>query len=158
MTPQEQHSLDLLVIDDTDIMRDLLKDALELIGLPDIKVKVDTASDGLQGLEMYRARRDSGKLYDGVLTDLSMPKACGDDVLEGIRKIDSQVPVYLITGAENTGEYANRLLRAKQFKPDRILHKPISMDIIPELIREISAKKVSLGYTPPQQKPEAYQS
>jgi two-component system, NtrC family, nitrogen regulation response regulator NtrX len=77
----------ILVIDDEKSIRNTLREILEYE-----KFMVDTASDGLEGLELLNA----GK-YEVVLCDIKMPKMDGIEVLEQVLKI-SDTPVIMISG------------------------------------------------------------
>ncbi len=57
--------------------------------------KVDIASDGAEALEYFIT---SGKTYDFVVTDLSMPKLSGTELAKKIRESDPLIPIILSTG------------------------------------------------------------
>ena len=77
----------ILVVDDDDEIRDLLEFDLQQSGY-----NVDTASDGIQGLEKALVSR-----YDLILLDVMMPKMNGFDVCKNIRKSQNSVPILLLT-------------------------------------------------------------
>ena len=66
--------LKVLVVDDEEGIRDILQDLLEENGC-----KVDTASNGQEALRQLEA-----KSYDGLVTDLKMPKMNGIDLIKTI--------------------------------------------------------------------------
>lgn len=66
----------ILVIDDSEIIRDLLADFLA-----DIGHDVDSAPDGEQGVEM--ALTDE---YDLCICDMHLPKKSGKQILEAVRE------------------------------------------------------------------------
>ena len=68
--------------------------------------EVDCAFDGLEGLEYY----DKGK-YDVVITDLSMPRMNGLDMLSKIKELDDSQAV-LITTAHSESEYMFGAIKA----------------------------------------------
>ncbi len=78
----------ILVIEDEEDVRQLLFDILSSEGHD-----VEVASDGIQGLDIFR-----GSDFDLVCTDLGMPKVSGWQVAEEIKRIGRRVPVAIITG------------------------------------------------------------
>ena len=77
----------LLIVDDDDEIRELLEFDLAQSGY-----KVDTAQNGLEGLE-----KAVSNYYDLVLLDVMMPKMNGFDVCKNIRKSKPELPVLLLT-------------------------------------------------------------
>jgi two-component system chemotaxis response regulator CheY len=69
-------ALRFLVVDDSELMRKVIRDVLSRLGLDD----VDEAVDGVDALRLCRLTR-----YDLVVTDLSMPRLNGIDLLRAIR-------------------------------------------------------------------------
>lgn len=69
-------ALRLLVVDDSELMRKVIRDVLSRLGLE----RVDEAIDGVDALRLCRSTR-----YDVVVTDLSMPRLNGIDLLRAIR-------------------------------------------------------------------------
>jgi DNA-binding response OmpR family regulator len=81
----------ILVVDDEEPVRMLLRDTLELDAY-----EVTDAEDGMQALEAFAERRP-----DGVILDIMMPGMSGIDVLRDIRARPdgTNVPVILLTAA-----------------------------------------------------------
>lgn len=77
----------LLIVDDDNEIRNLLKIDLELSGY-----SVDTAIDGQEGLNS--ALKNS---YDLILLDVMMPKMDGYQVCKNIRKVNKDIPILLLT-------------------------------------------------------------
>jgi DNA-binding NtrC family response regulator len=77
----------ILVIDDEAEIRESLETLLGLEGY-----HVETAADGESGLRALES-----KLYDLVLLDLMLPDLSGLEVLEALRKRDSETPVVVLT-------------------------------------------------------------
>jgi len=78
----------ILIIDDERSIRNTLQEILEYE-----KFEVDTAVDGLEGLEKIKL-----SAYDVILCDIKMPKMDGLEVLENIFKIREDATVVMITG------------------------------------------------------------
>jgi len=77
----------ILVVDDKDSMRNMLSESLAEEGY-----QVDSAPDGQRALELVR-----NKSYDLVLTDLKMPDIDGLEVLSGVKEIDNDTSVIVMT-------------------------------------------------------------
>lgn len=106
----------ILVIDDKDSMRTMLAQALT-----DGGYQVDTAGNGKKGLELARF-----KSYDLAITDLKMPDVDGLQVLDGLKEIDSDMSVIIMT-AYGTVETAVTAMKngaydfvTKPFDPDHL--------------------------------------
>jgi PAS domain S-box-containing protein len=80
----------ILVVDDDDEVRDVFSDILATAGHD-----VETAPDGMQGLEVFDKEK-----FDLVFTDLGMPGMSGWEVAREIKNRNKNVPVALITGWE----------------------------------------------------------
>ena len=77
----------ILVIDDDEAIRNSFTLALE-----DTGYQVDTAETGERGLEMEKNNK-----HDLIFLDLKMPGMNGVETLRGLRKIDKDVPIYIVT-------------------------------------------------------------
>ncbi len=99
----------VLVIDDEEMVRDLLKQALSRVD-----VAVETAGDAENGM----AKFDQGA-YDLVITDVRMPGVDGHRIVHHIRGSQRhQTPVIGVSGTPwllNNGDF------------DDVLHKPFAI-------------------------------
>lgn len=77
----------ILVIDDEDAIRKSF-----LLSLEDSGYQVYAASSGEDGLELFKKEKQ-----DLVFLDLKMPGMNGVETLRAIRKIDTEVPIYIVT-------------------------------------------------------------
>jgi two-component system chemotaxis response regulator CheY len=78
----------LLLIDDSEFARDLLKLILEEEG----HVVVGEAADGTEGVEKYKILKP-----DLVILDMIMPKMNGLETLQAIRKWDKDAKVLILS-------------------------------------------------------------
>ena len=109
----------ILVIDDDEAVRKAFELALE-----DTDYTVDTAEDGESGLEKFRTGT-----YDLVYLDLRMPGMNGVETLREIRKMNADVPVYVVTAFHT--EYFTELNSAQKDGINfELLQKPVSSDQI----------------------------
>ncbi len=81
----------ILVIDDERAIRNTLKDILSFEGF-----EVEEAADGVEGLEMIKA-----KDYNCILCDVKMPKMDGIEVLEKVKELKPDIPFVVISGHGN---------------------------------------------------------
>jgi DNA-binding response OmpR family regulator len=114
---ENQSSLNILVIDDDERVRMLLRDILVFAGH-----RVIEASDGESGMKVLEEGR-----FDIVLTDLGMPLINGWEVAKSIKKRVPKIPVFLITGwgthleEEKIRESGIDLIIGKPFQINEIL-------------------------------------
>ncbi|TYO99482.1 PAS domain S-box-containing protein [Geothermobacter ehrlichii] len=80
----------LLVVEDDPAVRQVTRSVLEEVGY-----RVLTASDGEEGLNVYRQNADRIAM---VLTDIIMPRKTGLEMYEEIRRIDSSVRTIFFSG------------------------------------------------------------
>ncbi len=107
----------ILVLEDEEHIRTMLVEALTAVGH-----RVESASDGLQGLARFQ-----GGQFDVVLTDLSLPECSGLDVARSVKRLRPETPVVLITGwghlldPERLRESGVDLMLVKPFRLERVL-------------------------------------
>ncbi len=92
----------ILIVDDEDLIRDLLADALS----DDFNIL--TASNGEEALKLFEQHRDEISL---VITDLIMPQMRGDVLAEKLRDQYPTLPIVFISGYE------------REIQPDALLAK-----------------------------------
>ncbi len=90
-----QGSGTVLVVDDEEIIRRVLAEMLQEMGL-----RVLVAADGLEGLEVYRER---WREIDVVILDMIMPKLSGKDAFLAMKNINPSVRAILSTGSSREG-------------------------------------------------------
>ena len=111
----------ILCIDDDSNICDLLNMYLTKEGF-----EVDTAGDGVQGLELFRSRTP-----DLILLDIMMPNMDGWQVCREVRK-NSNVPIIMVTAK---GETIDKVL-GLELGADDFIVKPFDMN---ELVARIKA-------------------
>jgi len=80
----------ILVVDDQELIRDLLRNWLQAQGHEAL-----VASNGREALEIFKERSQD---LDMVFLDMTMPEMNGIEVLEQIRTSNSTLPVFLSSG------------------------------------------------------------
>jgi signal transduction histidine kinase/ActR/RegA family two-component response regulator len=125
----------ILVVDDEEYVRDLLRDILEKEGCEAI-----VAEGGRQALSLF----DNGD-FDAVFTDVGMPDMNGWELSRALRQRDSKIPVAVITGwGEAVGSHERHAAQV-----DWVVAKPFETPQIAEMAREVLRRQQTA-----QRKPE----
>ena len=97
----------ILVVDDEDMLRDVLREVLEMVGLSAL-----FASSGMEGLQIFEENQGRINL---VLMDILMPEMSGLETFDKIKAIDPDMKFIFMSGfpdkealalRELSGEYA----------------------------------------------------
>jgi signal transduction histidine kinase/ActR/RegA family two-component response regulator len=84
----------ILVMDDEEIVRKLLGDALGFLGY-----QVSFAGDGAEALELFIKAQESGKAFDAVILDLTVPAGMGGkETIGKLLEIDPHVKAIVSSG------------------------------------------------------------
>ena len=110
----------VLIIDDSDLVRDFLSDTLSEAGY-----EVIEAENGAKGLEAFESRQP-----DCVLLDVVMPDIDGLEVLRRIRERSNELPVFVMTG-DDPG-WAKRT--CSRYGATGFLSKMFDSDIVVETV------------------------
>jgi len=103
----------ILVIDDDEAVRKLF-----LLSLEETGYNVYTVGSGMEGIKALKEGQ-----YDLVFLDLKMPGMNGVETLRELRKINRDVPVYIITAFHD--EFVAQLKKAEEEGLDfDVLRKP----------------------------------
>jgi nitrogen-specific signal transduction histidine kinase/CheY-like chemotaxis protein len=117
----------VLVVDDEEIIRELLKKTLT-----DAGVRVLEAGNGLDCLKIFQEHIDE---VEAIILDMIMPGLKGEDILKKIREIRSDVVVIIASGFMGD----EQRVKLKEYKPDGFLDKPFSdRDIIRSVVKTLS--------------------
>jgi two-component system, NtrC family, response regulator PilR len=116
----------ILVVDDEPSMRSFLD-----IMLKDEGYDVDLAVDGEEALSFV-----GSKIYDLVITDIMMPGIDGTDVLKGVKEVNSETMVIMITAYASTETAVNAM---KEGAYDYLL-KPFNVEEIKVVIKNALEK------------------
>lgn len=115
----------VLVVDDDDIERVLIREALEDAGFD-----VEEAENGVEAVEAARIRRP-----DIVFLDVFMPGMDGFEACAAIRHLpgNDHLPILLVTGADDT----ESVERAYEFGATDFMAKPINWPLLGHRVRYI---------------------
>jgi two-component system cell cycle sensor histidine kinase/response regulator CckA len=115
----------ILVIDDEQIVRSMVKRALEHYGY-----SVLLAEDGERGLELFRQAADH---IQCIVLDMTMPVMSGEETLSRLRALCSDIPVILSSGF-NEAE-AMRRFEGKGLAG--FIQKPYTVSALAEKIKDV---------------------
>ncbi|MFL5378581.1 MAG: EAL domain-containing protein [Myxococcales bacterium] len=115
----------LLLADDDEGLRRIFARAFRADGF-----EVEVAEDGEAALRMLEHQR-----YDAVLTDISMPRVSGIELLRAVRERDADVPIVLMTG----GPDLETALQAIEHGAFRYLVKPVQLNELKSVVRRAAA-------------------
>ena len=118
----------ILVVEDEPSLRDLAKSALESLGYA-----VETAEDGLAGVELFRAWHPRLR---AVLLDMKMPNMGGLEAFGHMQRIDASVPVIICTGYGENEEVQQILSGGGA----GLLPKPYRVAQLAEALEQVEAK------------------
>ena len=112
----------ILVVEDEVAVLNLLASILTMGGY-----KVETATDGTQGIRLFQEKK-----FDLVFTDLGMPGMSGWQVAREVKRINGGIPVAIITGWNVELEEAEM----RENGVDLIVQKPFEVDRVLRLVQE----------------------
>lgn len=107
----------ILIVDDEDSIRDIMKEALETQGY-----RVATARDGAEALAVLKKSPDG---IEVIVTDLLMPIMDGATLLRLLKAMPMTVPVIIMSGTHEKSDARTSLEGLEYFA---ILEKPYSVD------------------------------
>lgn len=117
----------ILVVDDEESVRELLRDLLENDGC-----RVYMAPGSREALSLFEAQN-----FDGIFTDVGMPGMSGWELAHAIRERDETIPIAVITGwGEAVGSDEQREARV-----DWVVTKPFHAERISELAQEVRKRR-----------------
>jgi len=120
-------SAHILIMDDDDMILDLTSEMIESFGYT-----VDTAVDGKEAIEKYISAQQSGKSFDIVIMDLTIPAGMGGKkAIQELLTFDPEAKVIVSSGYSTDSAMANH----SDYGFKGRLIKPFQMD---ELQKELS--------------------
>jgi CheY-like chemotaxis protein/anti-sigma regulatory factor (Ser/Thr protein kinase) len=122
----------ILVVDDDPVLVRSLSHVLERDGH-----LVTTARDGREGIEALSQSRRAGRLFDVLITDLSMPHVDGSVVAAAAKRASPATNVVLLTG------WGRRMLADDELPPnvDQVLGKPPKLHELRAALEQVTAAR-----------------
>ncbi len=119
----------ILVIDDDDQVRGMLRQMLERAGY-----EVIEAPDGEEGMRLYREAPS-----DLVIMDLIMPEKEGIETIMELRQRKPGLKIIAMSGGGRVGN-TQYLHLAKSLGADNVMPKPFTMDEVQDLVSRTMAQ------------------
>ena len=117
----------ILVVDDEEPVRELLRDLLEHEGC-----RVYMAPGSREALGLFEVHQ-----FDGIFTDVGMPGMSGWELSHAIRQHNKEIPIAVVTGwGEAVGSDEQ-----KKAGVDWVIAKPFRAEKISEIAQEMSRKR-----------------
>lgn len=128
----------ILLVEDDEVIREATRMALERYGFP-----VDTAADGLEGLESFRAQRP-----DILLLDVMLPLLDGVGLCRRIRE-ESQLPILMMSARTEPIDVISGL----EAGADDYITKPFETAVLVARIRTVLRRTRAVAEPPPAASP-----
>ena len=121
-----QENREILIVDDTAVLRNIMKVQLQRMGF----TQIHEAQDGSAAMKILHTQK-----IDLVISDWNMPVMNGFELLREIRANDflKDIPFILVT-AEATEA---RISMALQLKVDELILKPFTLEILERKILRV---------------------
>ncbi len=121
-------ALNVLVVDDSSVMRSMIIKTLKLSGVP--LGDVHQASNGVEGLEML-----DREWIDLALVDINMPVMNGEEMIDRVRTDPALASLPIVVVSTESSETRIDLLERKGA---RFVHKPFTPEALGATIRELT--------------------
>ena len=123
----------VLIVDDDENVREMLKNMLREIGLR----KLVEARDGTEGVSAFQSKNNP---VDIVLCDWNMPDMNGMEVMRHIRKLDGggDCPFMMVTGRSDM----DSVVEAKQAGVVAYIRKPFSVTQLEQKLKFVYGKMI----------------
>ena len=123
----------VLVLDDDEKIRQILGRMLGRLGY-----ESDSASEGSQAIEKFVKAQESGRPFDAVILDLTVPGGMGGkETIEKLLKIDPQVKAIVSSGYSDDPIMAN----FKECGFSEVLAKPYKVVDLSKILQRVIAKQ-----------------
>ena len=121
-----QANREILIVDDTAVLRNIMKIQLQRMGFSQIY----EAQDGSAAMKILLAQK-----IDLVISDWNMPVMNGFELLREIRasEILKNIPFIMVTAEATT----DRISMALQLKVDELILKPFTLEILERKILRV---------------------
>ncbi|MGB9595346.1 MAG: PAS domain S-box protein [Candidatus Poribacteria bacterium] len=120
----------VLVMDDEASIRDLMKNMLSVFS----GYEVFTAKDGLEAVNLYKQEMDSGRPFDVVILDLTVPGGMGGkEAMQELLEIDPNVKAIVYSGYSNDPIMSNY----KEYGFKEVIAKPFKVKELSETLHRV---------------------
>ena len=122
----------ILLMDDEEIVRDVTSLMLRSMGY-----EVEHAEDGEESIRMFKAAIESGKPFDSVIMDLTIPGGMGGrEAVAELLKIDPSIKVIVASGYSNDPVMASY----REYGFSGVLGKPFRIEELSEILHRVMSE------------------
>ncbi|MBN1603299.1 MAG: response regulator [Chitinispirillaceae bacterium] len=129
MLPDIMPRLKTIVVDDDPIVRLTICKLLSKLG-----IQTTSFGDGISAVDFYSKHHDS---IDIIFLDMNMPLINGTDTLKKLRKINSDVTVFIISGCSDSEEFQ----KISEAHVSGFIKKPFQLHVLSQEIQKITQQK-----------------
>jgi PAS domain S-box-containing protein len=115
----------VMIVDDEPIISEMVRRILERYGY-----KTEIYNSGLAALKAFKSQPDK---YDMLISDLTMPQMSGLDLADQTHKINSKIPVMIMTGFGDSLTSATQ----KKYHIKKVLSKPVAVKELADAVRNV---------------------
>jgi two-component system chemotaxis response regulator CheY len=120
-------ALNILVVDDSSVMRDIIKKTMRMTDLP--VGNIHEAANGQEGMDIL-----DNQWIDLALVDIHMPVMNGEEMIEKIRSNpDMEDLAVIVVSSESCEERIEMLLE----KGTKFIHKPFTPESLSETVTDM---------------------
>lgn len=123
--------LSILVIEDEPTTRNMLQRLLDREGHSTV-----AASNGLEGIDIFKRALSQRKPFDLVITDYGMPQMNGVQVAKTIKSLSPSTPIIMVSGWESVSSVDSDSTAAVDFH----LNKPVTNQELCSAIKQVMRK------------------
>ena len=122
----------ILVMDDDDIIRDVAGKMLTKLGY-----EVDFARDGSEAIELYKKSKNSGRPFDVVIIDLTIPGGMGGrETMQKLLEVDPHVKAIVSSGYSDDAVMSNYT----NYNFKGVIAKPYRIEELSKTVRSVLAE------------------
>jgi len=123
----------ILVMDDEDMVRNVVSNALQTFGH-----EVEVVSDGEEAIKLYKKAMDSGKSFDVVIMDLTIPGGMGGkEAIKKLLEIDPDVKAVVSSGYSNDPVVS----KYQEYGFSSFIQKPYGLEGLKKALKEVMSEK-----------------
>ncbi len=124
----------ILVMDDDDLVRNIAGKVLKYLGY-----EVNFSKDGEDAIEQFKKARKSGKSFDAVILDLTIPGGMGGkDTIEKLREIDKGIKAIISSGYSEDPIISNY----RDYGFSGVVSKPYTAEQLSKVLHDVLSRKV----------------
>ena len=121
----------ILVVEDVKFTRKTYIRSFAKIGYENL----EEAGDGREALDIFKEAFESDEKFELIISDIFMPEMDGIELTKEIRKLDSDIPIILLTSETDTKVVSDAI----EAGANAYLVKPFRSDALSAKIKEVTS-------------------